>query len=77
MTLKRLCFALIPMLVMVGLAEVGVRSLGLSSDAYRSGGSLGWTARPNLMGNDQRLAEMSDREFLPAHAAVRRSKWWG
>jgi lysophospholipase L1-like esterase len=48
MSLKSLLFALIPTVVVLSVAEIGVRALNLVSDTYRSGGSLGWTARPNL-----------------------------
>jgi len=47
-SLKRLLFALIPAIWLFGAAEFYVRSADLASDTYRSGGSLGWTARPNL-----------------------------
>ena len=49
MSVKRLLFALLPTIVLFGSAELYVRSAGLTSDTYESGGSLGWTARPNLL----------------------------
>ena len=43
-----MAFALTPVVVGLGSAEVYVRHVGLVSEAYESGGDLGWTARPGL-----------------------------
>jgi hypothetical protein len=49
-----LLFALVPAIWLFGAAEFYVQSAELASGPYRSGGSLGWTARPNLEGYSYR-----------------------
>ncbi|HJN75565.1 MAG TPA: SGNH/GDSL hydrolase family protein [Myxococcota bacterium] len=57
---RRVAFALVPVLVLLGLAELGVR-LFAERPSFAAGGPLGWTARPDL---DELEVPTADGHFL-------------